>query len=78
MEKLESEEKIDFEKKKLINNINKRYGKSLVVQQYMREKRDSNVVIIAPTGSGKQKQHYIGLTEKRDFIHCRLKFLQMQ
>lgn len=52
--KIESEEKIDLKKKELINNINKRYGKSLrVVQQYMREKADSNVVIIAPTGSGK-------------------------
>ena len=42
--KIESEEKVDFEKKILINNIDKRYGKNMrAVQKYMREKADSNV-----------------------------------
>lgn len=72
--KIESEEKIDFEKKKLINNINKRYGKSLrVVQQYMREKADSNVVIIAPTGSGKTEAALYWLNGEKGFYTLPLK-----
>lgn len=72
--KIESEEKIDLKKKELINNINKRYGKSLrVVQQYMREKADSNVVIIAPTGSGKTEAALYWINGEKGFYTLPLK-----
>ena len=70
--KIESEENIDFEKKKLINNIDKRYGKNLrTVQQYMRA--DSNVVIIAPTGSGKTEAALYWLNGEKGFYTLPLK-----
>lgn len=72
--KIGSEENIDFEKKKLINNIDKRYGKNLrTVQQYMREKADSNVVIIAPTGSGKTEAALYWLNGEKVFYTLPLK-----
>lgn len=72
--KIESEEKVDFEKKKLINNIDKRYEKNLrAVQQYMKEKADSNVVIIAPTGSGKTEAALYWLNGEKGFYTLPLK-----
>lgn len=69
-----SEIKPDRSERRLCNNIvNEMHGELRPVQEFMLENKDNNVVIVAPTGSGKTEAGLLWLNGEKGFYTLPLK-----